>query len=69
MADLKTEIGGLKFNSCIWNAAGAWCTTFEELEEVAKSNSGAILSKSCTIESREGNPHPKFYENKLGTIN
>ncbi len=67
--DLNTEIGGIKFNACIWNAAGARCTTLEELKALANSEAGAILSKSCTVESRVGNPNPKYYENKWGTIN
>ena len=69
LMNLSTEIGGIKFDACIWNAAGAWCTTFEELKDLANSEAGAILSKSCTLEAREGNPHPKYYQNKWGTIN
>jgi len=69
LMNLSSVIGGIKFDACIWNAAGAWCTTFEELKDLADSEAGAVLSKSCTLEAREGNPHPKYYQNKWGTIN
>ncbi len=64
-----TEIAGIKIEPCIFNASGPRCVTFEELETIAKSKSGAIMTKSCTLEPRIGNPEPRYHENSLGSIN
>ncbi len=67
--NISAEIAGVKFEGCVWNAAGAWCVTLEELEELGKSESAAITTKSCTKEAREGNPEPRYAMLKLGSIN
>jgi len=41
----------------------------EELESIGKSKSGAILSKSCTLEPRSGNPEPRYSALPFGSIN
>lgn len=51
------------------NASGCWCTTEQELDELNNSNSGAIVSKSGTQNSRNGNQTPRFYSEQLGSIN
>ena len=56
---MQTTIAGFKLDSCIMNAAGALDTSLEELKLLAYSQSGAIVSKSCTYLSRTGNPHPR----------
>lgn len=54
----------------IYNASGPWCTTEDELIALAKSPStGAIVSKSCTLKPREGNPHPRYYQTSELTTN
>jgi len=65
---IKTKIAGIEFNSYILNASGVKDSTFEELEEIAKSDSAAIMMKSCTIESREGNEEPRYARLPLGAI-
>ena len=42
-----------------------------ELDELASSNIGSIVSKTCTSSSRQGNPEPRYYEpkNNFLTIN
>ena len=67
--DISTEIAGIKLNSCLYNASGVNCITREELITLGKSNTGAIQSKSCTLNFREGNPLPRYYENDMCTIN
>ena len=54
---LNTKIGNIELKKCIFNASGVFCKTYNELLRLDESNSGAIISKSCTKESREGN-HP-----------
>jgi len=52
------------------NASGPCCTTFEELSGIGKSDAaGAIVIKSATIEPREGNIKPRYFENNHLSIN
>ena len=69
MADISTEIAGVKFETCIFNAAGPADVTLNELEVIGKSKSSAITMKSCTLESREGNPEPRYADLEFGSIN
>jgi dihydroorotate dehydrogenase (fumarate) len=67
--DLSTTIAGVTFPSCFMNASGALCVTRDELEALGKSGTGAIVTKSMTIESRQGNPTPRYYGFPGGSIN
>ena len=40
-----------------------------ELFDLAKSNSGGIVSKSCTLHHRIGNPKPRYYDTEHLSIN
>lgn len=62
LTNLTTTVAGIQVENCIWNAAGPRCTTMEELVELARSESGAIVSKSCTRYPREGNVFPRYYD-------
>ena len=50
------------FDRPFMNASGVWCTTKDELCALDKSFSGAVVTKSCTYEYRQGNPKPRYYE-------
>ena len=63
------KIKNVKFLHPIMNAAGCHCTTKNELSELSESFSSAVVSKSSTIEHREGNIHPRYYENNVLSIN
>jgi dihydroorotate dehydrogenase (fumarate) len=67
--DLSTTIAGVRFSSCFMNASGALCVTRDELEALGKSGAGAIVTKSMTIEPRQGNPPPRYYGFPGGSIN
>jgi dihydroorotate dehydrogenase (fumarate) len=67
--DLSVTIAGVRFPTCMMNAAGALCVTREELEALGRSRAGAIVTKSMTIESRQGNPEPRYYGFPGGSIN
>lgn len=67
--DLSTTIAGVKFPSCLMNASGALCVTREELESLGRSRSGAIVTKSMTLEPRQGNPEPRYIRIAGGSIN
>ncbi len=69
MTDLSTTIAGVRFPSCFMNAAGALCVTREELVALGQSGSGAIVTKSMTVEPRQGNPEPRYYGFPGGSIN
>lgn len=66
---LKTTLGNINLDSCIYNASGCYCTQNLELMELDESDACAVLSKSCTLNFRKGNDHPRYYENELGSIN
>lgn len=51
------------------NASGVHCMTIEDLQELEKSDAGAYITKSCTLEKREGNPSPRYVDLALGSIN
>jgi dihydroorotate dehydrogenase (fumarate) len=53
----------------VWNASGPRCTTLEELKGLGESSASVVLSKSCTLEARAGNPQPRFASFEGGSIN
>lgn len=54
----------------LMNASGCNCTTKDELIELYNCSAcDMIVSKSCTIKSREGNPSPRYYETDTLSIN
>jgi len=67
--ELSTTIAGIKFPSCFMNASGALCVTREELLALGRSLAGAIVTKSMTVEPRQGNPSPRYYGFSGGSIN
>ena len=69
MADISTEIAGVKFETCVFNTAGPADVTLKELEVIGKSKSSAITMKSCTLELRKGNPEPRYADLEFGSIN
>ena len=56
---LKSSIGALDLECCVYNASGPRTGTVESLSKIGKSRSGAILSKSCTLEKQDGNELPR----------
>lgn len=66
---IATQIGNISLASCLYNASGARCTSTNELLALAHSEAGLVLTKSSTLQYREGNPTPRYYETALGSIN
>lgn len=66
---MSCKIGNVEINPCIMNASGPRCITEDELNEIANSESGAIVTKTMTLESRKGNPEPRYFADDLGSIN
>jgi len=66
---LKTSLFGFPLESCLMNASGVHCTTEEELNILLDTNIGALVTKSCTLEYRQGNPLPRYSNIPYGSIN
>ncbi len=67
---LSTQIGNIHLDTCLYNASGVNCTTQSELQDLAKCpHTGAVISKSSTLLFREGNPHPRYYQTSIASIN
>ncbi len=64
----QTNIGGIKLNSYVCNASGPKDTTLSELEVIARSDSAAIIMKSCTLKPRKGNEKPRYKRWGIGSI-
>ena len=67
--DLSVSWLGLTMTNPLYNASGVMCRSVDELEQVRHSAAGAVISKSCTLQPREGNPEPRYCATPLGSIN
>jgi dihydroorotate dehydrogenase (fumarate) len=65
----ETAIAGVKFPSLIMNASGPRCKSINELNKLLDSASGAVVTKSMTLECRNGNVTPKYVAGKHFTVN
>lgn len=62
----------MRLSPPITNASGPNSVTYEELERIARSAAGAIVTKSMTHCPRTGNPEPRlrsYLDNKIGSLN
>ncbi|EHM3054039.1 dihydroorotate oxidase [Enterococcus faecium] len=66
---LETTFANHIFANPLMNASGVHCMTNQELDELAHSEAGAFITKSCTINERKGNPEPRYFDVPLGSIN
>lgn len=67
--DLSVEIAGVKFKNPILTASGT-CGYGEELADLfSLSRLGGIVTKSITVEPREGHPPPRTAETDSGMLN
>lgn len=66
---LETTFANHIFANPLMNASGVHCMTAQELDELAHSEAGAFITKSCTINERKGNPEPRYFDVPLGSIN
>ena len=57
----KYSIGTIQFDNPILNASGCWCMNEEQLDELYSSGLGGIVSKTCSIFSKQGNAEPNYY--------
>lgn len=58
--DLSVNLAGLKLENFVYNASGVNNEILKQLQKIADSKAGAVLSKSTTIDPRTGNENPKY---------
>lgn len=64
----QSSIAGVSLDGVVGNASGPCDTTWEELDMIARSDSAMVMMKSCTLESREGNPEPRYAQLPYGSL-
>ena len=64
--NLRTSVGGVPLSCCVYNASGPKSGHVSDLENVGKSRSGAVLSKSATLIKQNGNPLPRLKQINMG---
>lgn len=69
MPSTATTIGNFAFDNCLMNAAGVYCMTRQELAEIEASAAGSFVTKTGTLEERQGNLEPRYFDTALGSIN
>lgn len=69
MADLSVKIGNFTFKNPIFVASGTFGYGTENPELVDVTKLGGIVTKSITLNPREGNPPPRIVETHSGMIN
>ena len=69
MADLSFKYKKIKMNPAIMNASGPKCGSLDELKKLAKSDVGAIVTKSISLEPRKGNEIPRAHYDEIGSLN
>jgi dihydroorotate dehydrogenase (fumarate) len=62
--DISTTLfNDTKLNTPIYNASGVMCTTYKQLQDVLNcQGTGAVVTKSCTLSQRQGNPEPRYFD-------
>ncbi|MFT4309451.1 MAG: dihydroorotate oxidase [Candidatus Woesearchaeota archaeon] len=68
MSYTNTMISGVPLESYVMNASGPKDTNLDELKDIARSASSAIVMKSATIDYRKGNPEPRYAALPLGSL-
>jgi len=70
MTTLTASIAGFDFDNVLLNAAGVYCQTASELDQILEaSGAGSLVTKSATPAERDGNAGVRFAEMPLGSIN
>lgn len=60
--DLSTTVAGIPLQTCLYNASGPRSGTSTALSKICESPAtGAVLSKSATVQPQAGNPQPRTY--------
>ena len=69
MADLTTDIAGLRLKNPILTASGTFGYGLEFQDFVPLDQIGGIIVKGTTLHPRQGNPYPRMAETAQGMLN
>ncbi|MDQ7988365.1 MAG: dihydroorotate oxidase [Candidatus Dactylopiibacterium sp.] len=69
MSLLSASLLGIEFANPLLNASGVHCRYHDELDALFQSAAGSLVTKSCTLAPRTGNPEPRYAATPLGSIN
>lgn len=69
MVDLKCKIGSIDFRNPIFTASGTFGYGHDFPNIIDEKNIGAIITKSITLNERQGNPPPRIVETSSGLLN
>lgn len=69
MANLTTDIAGLKMKNPVMTASGTFGYGLEFADVVNLEEIGGIIVKGTTLNPREGNDYPRMYETASGMLN
>lgn len=69
MTKLASKLGNFSFDGCIMNASGVYCYDKAELDSLRASKATTFVTKSATLNPRDGNPTPRYKAVPLGSIN
>ncbi len=68
-ADIRVNFLGAKLNSPVLTASGTFGYGDEVCDLVEMSQLGAVITKTVTLEPRQGNPQPRIAEVSSGMLN
>jgi len=69
MTDLRVTLCGVALPGPLVLASGIWGSSAATLVRAARAGAGAVTSKSCSLEPREGHPNPTVLPWQCGLIN
>ena len=69
MADIRTDIGGLRLKNPVMTASGTFGYGLEFADLVNLEDIGGIIVKGTTLKPREGNDYPRMVETASGMVN
>jgi dihydroorotate dehydrogenase len=64
----KYYIDDVEFKNPFLNASGCWVINKEQIMELHNSKLGGIVSKTCTLFSKNGNNEPNYYYDEINDI-
>ncbi|MEA3489596.1 MAG: dihydroorotate dehydrogenase [Candidatus Omnitrophota bacterium] len=67
--DLKIKIGKITFKNPVWVASGTFGYGKEFEDFLDLGSVGAVITKTLTLNAREGNPPPRIVETPSGLLN
>jgi dihydroorotate dehydrogenase (fumarate) len=68
MIQIEMNIDGISFSHPIINASGCWSMNESQIQKLSNSQLAGIVSKTCTLDPRLGNPSPNYYHDKENQI-